>query len=93
MDPDEAIAKEDTESKAIIRKIDESSQISIHEFLNYLKTAYQVIYPGPSNILLLSIYLLFKINFQVQDNIEGILVSGGMSEAVRWLKKKRISNI
>ncbi|XP_018562047.1 uncharacterized protein KIAA1841 homolog [Anoplophora glabripennis] len=43
----------------------EASQISIQEFLNFLKTAYQV-----------------------QDSVEGILMSGGMSEAVNWLKRK-----
>ncbi|XP_023022944.2 SANT and BTB domain regulator of class switch recombination isoform X1 [Leptinotarsa decemlineata] len=41
------------------------SHISIKEFLNFLKTAYQV-----------------------QDSVEGILISGGMSEAVNWLKRK-----
>ncbi|XP_076256247.1 SANT and BTB domain regulator of class switch recombination isoform X2 [Rhynchophorus ferrugineus] len=43
----------------------DSSQISISEFLNFLKTAYQV-----------------------QESIEGILIQGGMTEAVNWLREK-----
>ncbi|KAJ8933777.1 hypothetical protein NQ314_013813 [Rhamnusium bicolor] len=43
----------------------DAAQISIREFLNFLKTAYQV-----------------------QDSVEGILLSGGMTEAVNWLKCK-----
>ncbi|CAH2016000.1 unnamed protein product [Acanthoscelides obtectus] len=56
------------ETKALVKKKNESSRISVKEFLNYLKTAYQL-----------------------QDNEsggEGILMSGGMKDAVDWLKSK-----
>ncbi|CAH1981640.1 unnamed protein product [Acanthoscelides obtectus] len=56
------------ETKALVKKKNESSHISVKEFLNYLKTAYQL-----------------------QDNEsggDGILMSGGMKDAVDWLKSK-----
>ncbi|ERL92574.1 hypothetical protein D910_09887 [Dendroctonus ponderosae] len=47
----------------------DKAHITISEFLNFLKTAYQV-----------------------QDSVEGVLLEGGMSEAVNWLKSKEIES-
>nr|CAI5830457.1 unnamed protein product [Callosobruchus analis] len=58
----------ENETKAVDKKKNElSSHISVKEFLNYLKTAYQL---------------------QDNDNGDGILMSGGMKDAVDWLKRK-----
>lgn len=46
------------------------SHISIEEFLNFLKTAYQI-----------------------QESVEGVLMSGGLTDAVNWLKKKETQNL
>nr|CAH7742784.1 unnamed protein product [Callosobruchus chinensis] len=58
----------ENEAKVVAKKKNEmSSHISVKEFLNYLKTAYQL---------------------QDNDNGDGILMSGGMKDAVDWLKSK-----
>ncbi|KAG5897817.1 hypothetical protein JTB14_011817 [Gonioctena quinquepunctata] len=65
MEPETTADASPMEVKTTTKSNRSTSQISIQEFLSFLKTAYQV-----------------------QDPVEGMLMSNGMTEVVNWLKKK-----